>query len=69
MTLKDLYVANSAWDSKTPLTVQSYSPLYGEATINHTFYDLPEQVQTAWVICFHNNFIIVRCNNGTIQNH
>ena len=68
MTLKDLYIANNAWDSKIPLTVQIISPLYGTATINRTFYDLPEQVQAAMVICFRNSFIMVRCDNGTLQN-
>lgn len=60
MTLKQLYLLNSAWDSDTVLTVMVKMSLHGWDNMVRTFYELPEHVKDANVVCFANACIIVR---------
>lgn len=76
MTLKQLYLLNSAWDPNTILTVVCLFCEFPERLDTNgakkmvcTFCEFPEHVQEANVVCFANARIIVRCDNGTIQNH
>lgn len=64
MTLKQLYLLNSAWDSNTILTVNVKTSLYGWCNMVRTFYELPERVKDANVVCFANARIIVRCEDA-----
>lgn len=63
MTLKQLYLLNSAWNSNTILTVDVKTSLYGWGRMVLTFYELPERVKDANVVCFANAHIIVRCKD------
>lgn len=58
MTLKQLYLLNSAWDSDTVLTVMVKTSLHGWVNMVGTFYELTEHV-----VCFANARIIMRCDD------
>ena len=64
MTLKQLFILNSAWDSNTILTVDVLkTSVHGRCNMVRTFYELPERVKDANVVCFANARIIVRCED------